>query len=114
MNLNIPLVIHNKSRIVKAICRFCLIDSIVLCINDFKNGLYIHNILKFCKNNSVRIKRLFEFDSSKFVLTAAKIRELFNIEVKRSDDNVLLFQRKLRTMKFFIDYLNDIESNFQK
>jgi hypothetical protein len=34
--------------------------------------------------------------------------------VKRSDDNVLLFQRKLRTMKFFIDYLNDIESNFQK
>jgi hypothetical protein len=114
MNLNIPLVIHNKSRIVKAICRFCLIDSIVLCINDFKNGLNIHNILKFCKNNSVRIKRLFEFDSSKFVLTAAKIRELFNIEVKRSDDNVLLFQRKLRTMKFFIDYLNDIESNFQK
>lgn len=105
MNLNIPLQLKNKSRIVKAICRFYLIESIVLCINDFKSGFNAHGILNFCKDSPKHFKQIFEYDYKSVNLSSVTIRELFHIDIKKSNDS--FFQKKLKAMKFFFQYLDD-------
>ena len=68
--------------------------------------------MNFCKESPKHLRTLFQYASTARILTTAKIRELFDLEIRRSDDQ--LFQTKLKAMKFFFDYLDDIESKYSK
>lgn len=106
MNLNIVISLKNKQRIVAAMCRFLLIDSNLKSINEFKSGLNVHGFLNLHCSHS---RTLFEHDSHK-ELTAVVMRELFIIKINRSIESAANFQKKLKSMKFFFDFLDEIQS----
>jgi hypothetical protein len=108
MNLSIAISLKNKLKIVSAMCRFLLIDSNLKSINDFKNGLNVH---KFLNLKCSHIRSLFVYDNHKN-LTATVVRELFTINVNKSIESAANFQKNLKSMKFFFDYLDEIESIF--